>query len=152
MNSNKIYSLYPDLKYNNSISLHVRRGDYLSKPDYHPVVSKSYFDKCLNLIGEYDRIYVFSDDKEWVRDNLNYDKMIIVDGLYDYEDIWMMSLCKTNIISNSSFSWWGGFLSKHTQVYAPSVWFGPMGPKNHFDLYKPEWKIVATEYSNGSIL
>ena len=141
---NKIYRLYPGLKNNKSVSLHIRRGDYLSNPSYHPVINKSYIDSSLNLIIDYDYIYVFSDDKEWARKNLSYEKMIIVESLEDYEDLWMMSLCKFNIISNSTFSWWGAFLNRNLdkKIISPSIWFGPIGPKKYHDIYEEGWCII----------
>jgi len=147
----KIYNIYPQLLNKNNLSLHVRRGDYLTVSHILPVVSKQYIDYCVNEIGEYDYLFVFSDDKQWVRDNLNYPNMIIVEGLEDYEELWTISLCKNNIMSNSSFSWWGVYLSNfdNKQVMCPYPWFGPSGEKKFEDIYEENWKKVNLRYVNG---
>jgi len=77
--------------------------------------------------------------------------MIIVEGLEDYEELWTMSLCKNNIMSNSSFSWWGVYLSDfdNKQVMCPYPWFGPSGEKKFDDIYEKNWKKVNLRYENG---
>jgi hypothetical protein len=148
---NKINNLYPKIGNGNIISIHVRRGDYLGISDVLPVIDKSYIDECLNRIGDYDKIYIFSNDKEWCEQNLNYEKSEIIYGLEDYEELWMMSLCNNNIMSNSSFSWWGSYLNKNKnkKIYCPSVWFGPKGEKNYEDIYEDNWIKINVKYNNG---
>lgn len=150
----KIYDKYPQLNNDNTVSIHVRRGDYLSFPNVHPVVSTSYVDKCLNMIDNKDYLFCFSDDKEWVKHNIKHDNIIYVDGLLDYEELWLMSLCKNNIISNSTFSWWGAFLNKNNnkQVFAPSIWFALDGPNNYSDIFEENWIIIDLENVNGELL
>jgi hypothetical protein len=91
----------------NNISIHIRRTDYITSNGYHPVQSIQYYKDALKLIGDYDNIFVFSDDIEWCKQNLEFEKMIFIEGFDDVEDLWIMSMCKNNIIANSSFSWWG---------------------------------------------
>jgi hypothetical protein len=119
-----------------------------------PVIDITYIDKCVKLIGEYSYIFIFSDDKKWVKDNLNYPNTIIVDDLEDYEDLWLISLCNHNIMSNSSFSWWGSFLNQHKnkKVFVPSIWFGPMGEKNYQDIYEPEWNKINVIFENQKLV
>jgi len=150
---NKIYKKYPQLKNKNNVSLHVRRGDYLKISNILPSISISYIDKCISQIDEYDFVFIFSDDKEWVKKNLNFKNMIIVDGLEDYEELWTMSLCRINIMSNSSFSWWGSYLNKNgnQKVLVPSIWFGPGGEKNYDDIYEKNWEKIEVIYENGSL-
>jgi hypothetical protein len=138
----------------NSVSIHVRRGDYLNISNVLPVIDKSYIDKSLELIPEKSHIFIFSNDKNWVRENLNYDNVTIVDDLEDYEELWMISLCNHNIISNSSFSWWGAFLNKHKdkKVLCPSVWFGPDGEKKWDDIYESDWIKIPVEFSDGKLI
>ena len=71
----------------------------------------------------------------------------------DYIELWLMSLCKNNILSNSSFSWWGSYLNenKNKIVVAPSVWFGPNGPKIFSDIFEPYWKIINVLSYEGEL-
>lgn len=146
----KIYQIYPQLYSQKSLSIHVRRGDYLSISDILPVIDISYINSSLEMLGEHEVIFVFSDDKSWVKNNLNYNNLIIVENLEDYEELWMMSLCKNNIISNSTFSWWGSFLNKNIdkKVVAPSLWTGPKGP-NMDDIYLDYFIKMPVVYSEG---
>jgi hypothetical protein len=110
----------------NTISLHVRRTDYVTSNGFHPVQSIEYYKNALNIIGDYDYIFVFSDDIQWCKENLTFDNMIFIEGFDDVEDLLLMSLCKNNIIANSSFSWWGAWLNNNPnkKVVAPINWFG----------------------------
>jgi hypothetical protein len=65
----------------------------------------------------------------------------MVEGNSDIEDLWLMSLCKKNIIVNSSFSWWGAYLNKFSgkEVVAPTKWFGPTAGLNTSDIIPDEW-------------
>jgi hypothetical protein len=73
--------------------------------------------------------------------------------LKDYIELWLMSLCKNNILSNSSFSWWGSFLNENLnkKIIAPSVWFGPKGPKNYSDIFENNWQIINVHFENGEL-
>lgn len=150
----KIKIKYPQVFEKNSTSIHVRRGDYLTIQNILPVVGKTYIDKCVSEIEDIGPILIFSNDKEWVRNNLNYKNSIIIEGLEDYEELWLMSLCQNNILSNSSFSWWGTYLNKNKnrRTFAPSIWFGPDGEKNYEDIYENEWNKINVKYSNGTLL
>lgn len=148
------YSKYPELKLNNTLSIHVRRGDCFQNPDIHPIANEKYFNRALKLIGEYSHVFIFSDDKEWVKNNLNLSNSTFIEEDEDYKEIWLMSLCKNNIIVNSTFSWWGSFLNKNKnkKVIAPSIWFGPRGPKNYKDIYESYWEIIEVKYENGWLI
>lgn len=125
----------------NVVSLHIRRTDYVTSNGYHPVQPIEYYKKALDIIGEYDYIFVFSDDIQWCKDNLNFDNMIFIEGFDDVEDLWLMSLCKNNIIANSTFSWWGAWLNKnpYKKVIAPSKWFGDIANLNQNDIIPESW-------------
>lgn len=146
----KIYQIYPELYSPRSLSIHIRRGDYLTISDILPVIDISYINSSLQALGEYDVGFVFSDDKDWVKNNLNYNNIVIVENLEDYEELWMMSLCKNNIISNSTFSWWGSFLNKNMdkKIVAPSLWTGPRGP-NMDEIYLDNFIKIPIVYSEG---
>jgi hypothetical protein len=121
---NKLRDKYPIDE--NNISIHIRRTDYVTSNGYHPVQSIEYYKQATEIIGDYDNIFVFSDDINWCKENLKFDNMIFVDGNDDVEDMWLMSLCNHNVIANSSFSWWGAWLNnnKNKKVIAPKNWFG----------------------------
>ena len=116
---------YPHIN-DKSVSLHVRRGDYVQLSDAHPLQTKEYYDKALNLIPGYENVFIFSDDIEWCKNNLNYDNCTFVENNPDYFDLLAMSLCNHNIIANSTFSWWGAWLNENLnkKIIAPKQWFG----------------------------
>jgi hypothetical protein len=119
----------------NAVSLHVRRGDYLSNPhtlSVHGVCSLEYYVRAIHHIVEQvpDPVFfVFSDDLDWVKDALRIEHPChYVDhnrGSESYNDMRLMSLCRHHIIANSSFSWWGAWLNPSPDkiVVAPSRWF-----------------------------
>lgn len=149
----RICQKYPALACRDTVSIHVRRGDYLTVSDIHPVIDLSYINKCLASTEVESKIFIFTDDKKWARDNFNSRQITISEDLEDYQEMWMMSLCRTNILSNSSFSWWGAFLNenKDKRVLAPSLWFGPRGPAPHDAIYENYWEIVPVSYDNGRL-
>ncbi len=143
---------YPKIKDNNTLSIHVRLGDYKNFPNIHPTVSVSYLKESLRHVPKSSYIFVFSDDKNWVYNNLKFDNIIFVNE-EDYMELWMMSMCQNNILSNSSFSWWGGFLNKNNskKVFVPSVWFGPNGPNNYIDIYESYHTIIKVNVIGNSL-
>ncbi len=127
-----------------SVSIHVRRTDYLTSNGFHPVQDLEYYEKSLNLIGEYERILVFSDDIEWCKANIRFKNCIFIENLPDVESLWLMSMCENNIIANSSFSWWGAWLNKNPQkkVIAPRNWFGQQTIINVGDIIPKNWITI----------
>lgn len=119
----------------NSISLHIRRGDYVKKKRYqnlYATCSTDYYKKGVEEICKSfpnPKLFIFSDDIEWVKENLNlpYESIYVNHNTGDdsWKDMQLMSLCKHNIIANSSFSWWGAWLNPNEQkiVIAPKKWF-----------------------------
>ena len=113
---------------NNSVSLHVRRGDYLDIPDVYLQLDRSYYNKALRIIKsktQVDNVLVFSDDIKWCKENLNIPNVYYSECMLDYGDMYLMSLCSHNIMANSSFSWWGSYLNRNPRkiVVAPEKWF-----------------------------
>lgn len=116
-----------------SVSLHIRRGDYLSSinSNIHGVCDLEYYKKAISLLNERlgeTRYFIFSDDIAWVKENLKMDNGFYIDSKekrIPHEDMYLMSLCDHNIIANSSFSWWGAWLNKNNEkiVIAPKRWF-----------------------------
>lgn len=146
------FEKYPELTSNNTVSVHVRFGDYKQNPHIHPSVSKEYIDEALSKLNDKKHLFLFGDDKKWLSENFQSQYNTIVDE-EDYIDLWIMSLCKTNIISNSTFSWWAAFLNNNSnkKVYAPSIWFGPSGPQNYQDMYQSDWTKIDVIYINGEL-
>lgn len=139
--SEKLIAKYPSV-IQNSVSLHVRRTDYLKASHVHHVQSIDYYYDGLKAVGKFDHLYIFSDDIEWCKENLKIPRTTYVEGNSDVEDLWIMSMCKNHIIANSSFSWWGAWLSESKKVIAPKNWFGPSGPKYWNDIYCENWIVL----------
>ena len=140
-------------KYKNSLegitcSIHVRRGDYLKFPERHPVQSLNYFMKGVREMPEDTKFLIFSDDIEWCKKNFPDvpEKFVFIEGNSDYEDLLLMSLCKNNIISNSSFSWWAAWFNEdvNKKVIAPFKWFGTANShvNNIQDLIPETWRKI----------
>lgn len=133
----------------NAVSLHVRRGDYVSDSKtlaVHGLCSPGYYSAAMDYLSE--RIdspffFVFSDDVCWARENLRMNfPCRFVDhnhGARSFVDMHLMSMCKHHIIANSSFSWWGAWLnpSRGKIVVAPRQWFANDTPTS--DLIPPGW-------------
>lgn len=106
----------------NSVSVHIRRGDYLEAPYknlYDGICNKEYYERALTLIKQrYPDacFFFFSNDMEWVRQQFKIENAIFIEHNYgnqSWQDMYLMSECKHNIIANSTFSWWGAWLNKN---------------------------------------
>jgi hypothetical protein len=136
-----------------SISMHIRRGDYVfneTAQQLHGNLGFDYYTNSLNLIKENIEnfeVFVFSDDLDWCKSNLKFDNVIhYVDANQKQNfhlDMFLMSHCKHNIIANSSFSWWAGWLNQNEnkKVIAPANWFRQKDLITK-DLIPPLWKMV----------
>ena len=140
-----------DIDKNNSISIHIRRGDYLLKQNknLHTDLSE-YYTKAIQDSAKYfndPKFFIFTDDPLWVTDNFNIDfSHSIVDvnnGEKSFFDMHLMSLCKANITANSSFSWWGAWLNNNRNkiIYTPKNWFNDKSICTD-DLIPNGWKIL----------
>ena len=146
----EMYEKYPELNKENTLSIHIRRGDCFMNPDIHPIANEVYIERALKEIGDHTHVFIFSDDKNWVKENLKFENVTYVED-EDYREMWLMSLCKNHIIVNSTFSWWGAYLNPNPnkKIVAPSIWFGPRGPQNYKDIYESNWKIIEVKYEDG---
>lgn len=117
-----------------SVSIHIRRGDYLNNEYYDKfgaVCSLDYYKKAIQIINnKYTNInyFIFSNDIDWCKKNLKLKNVNYIDwntGSESYMDMYIMSKCKHNILANSSFSWWAAWLNDHgdKEVICPSPWF-----------------------------
>jgi hypothetical protein len=129
-----------------AVSLHIRLGDYLNLPDNHPVCTMEYYQEALNKIPDNAFLFIISDDNEKAAELFKDLKrpFCIPDTKNENIDMCLMTMCDYHIIANSSFSWWGAWLSESKQVIAPSKWFGaePNMPKNWSDIYCKDWIII----------
>ena len=117
------------VKYDNLLkgitcSIHVRRGDYLNY-SLHAARDIEYYQKGMDRVGEVDKYLIFSDDLDWCKKNFIGDKFIFIDNEKDYVEMFLQSKCTHNIISSSSFSWWGAYLNNNPKgkIVAPKQWF-----------------------------
>ena len=134
----------------NSISIHIRRGDYLSDINqriYGNICTLEYYRQAIQYFeNKYQDavFFIFSNDTEWARDNLKMRKAVVVEGNKDekaFYDMMLMSKCQHNIIANSSFSWWGAWLNSHKgkEVVAPSKW---VNTERGIDIWCKEWMKI----------
>ena len=140
-----------DINRNNSISIHIRRGDFLLKRNNsHYVNLKEYYLKSIYESSKKfknPKYFIFTDDPSWAVENFVLDHpYIVVDinlGTRSFLDMYLMSLCKANIIANSSFSWWGAWLNskKDKIIYAPKKWFKDKSICTD-DLIPNSWNII----------
>jgi hypothetical protein len=132
--SPKAMEISDKIKNCESVSFHIRRGEYVTNPEahhYHGVMPLDYFITGLGQIKanlKKPEIFVFSDDPNWAKGHLKLQYPIhIVSDYYlkNFEEMKLMSQCKVNIIANSSFSWWAAYLNQNPdkKVIAPVNWF-----------------------------
>jgi hypothetical protein len=156
-NKNNIYSKFP-LKYENTISLHFRLGDYKKLQDYHPIMSLDYYKKAISYILEKSSLktilyFCEDEDIEEVEKKIEELKSFFIfdiefirggEGLDDWEQMLQMSLCKYNVIANSTFSWWAAYFNTNNKqiVVYPSVWFGTKAKHDTKDLFPSNWVSV----------
>ncbi|MBO7581397.1 MAG: alpha-1,2-fucosyltransferase [Bacteroidaceae bacterium] len=145
--SEKTKALQQSIEAGNSISLHVRRGDYLSPKNKNlsnGICTIKYYEKAIHHMCahvEEPIFYVFSDDIPWVRDNLAIHNAVYVShnqGMDSWQDMYLISKCKHHIIANSTFSWWGAFLGTNQEkivVCPPKLTNRGDSP----DLFPDEW-------------
>lgn len=145
------------LSNNHSVSLHIRRGDYAQLANvggYHGILPLIYYtlaiDSLQSKIGSDIKVFVFTDDIEWVKNNFKYKNLefTFVEGntsSNSWKDMALMSMCRHHIIANSSFSWWGAWLStRNGYKYAPANWFNPERVVfNIQNIVPTDWNIVA---------
>lgn len=150
------------IDFENSISMHFRIGDYKHLQHVHPIMKYHYYEESLDHIvnvkkSDCKKVLYFCEEKDVT------DVLIIVGKLEkkfphlefkciqfdicDWEQMILMSLCRHNVIANSTFSWWGAYLgffeNKETYfVCYPKTWFAPKVGHDVQDLFPPEWKKI----------
>ncbi len=127
------------------VALHVRRTDYVTNPN-HTTLNFSYYENALKHFDDDCEIIIFSDDPKWCMQQKLFesDRFMVSETNNNCLDMCLMTLCSGHIIANSSFSWWGAWLSNSQKVIAPSGWFE--GSNNEHldtkDLIPENWIIV----------
>lgn len=141
-----------DIEQSNAISIHIRRGDYVTNnkaSTFHGSCSPEYYriaiDATIKRV-ELPKFFVFSDDIARVKENIKIPSPVVYvsnSNIADHEELILMSKCKHNIIANSSFSWWGAWLNEHPQkmVIAPKQWVSDPHIDTR-DAIPAGWKII----------
>lgn len=129
---------YDDTIDSNSVALHIRFGDYGS--NYHPICDYEYYKKAIDFFPGY-KILVFSDEPAKAYKLLG-NGFTYIEGNHSTKDMYLMTLCRGHIIANSTFSWWGAWLSDFDAVIAPKRWFGGEAKISGNDIYCKEWIII----------
>ena len=166
LKADEILASYGLGRFNKRISVHIRRGDNVTHPQgYHPLRSWDYYRSALDLVDPDGSIIVFSDDPSWCEehferetgrkpvqffeaggprpreyvDRLEYENAPVLDWI----DLQLMAECDEHILSNSTYAWWGAFLSANMSPIYPSNWFGWRLPYIDASLMFPEgWREV----------
>ena len=128
--------------------MHVRRGDYVQNThtnSVHGTCSEAYYQKAIKHIEkniDNPNFYIFSDDIAWCKENFDFleNKFFVDDTKSAFDDMELMKNCKHNIITNSTFSWWGSWMNGGNKkiVVAPKIWFESEGCK-HLNISLNEW-------------
>ncbi len=147
---NENFTISEEFKTCNSVAVHIRRGEFESDKKINNMIgtiSLNYYKEAINYIKQNVKnpvFYIFSDSPNWVKENFDILKNAVhIDwniGKLSYIDMQLMSLCKHNIIANSTFSWWAAWLNKHQNkiVIAPAKWFSGLD-YNTQDLIPNTW-------------
>jgi hypothetical protein len=149
--SGKTQTLLTRIQAQESISIHIRRGDFLSSETqnvYAGICDKAYYAKAIARINEQTEhpfFVVFSDDPEWVKADFPLSNAVYVDwncGENSWQDMYLMSQCKHNIIANSTFSWWGAWLNEYSEklVIAPVRFVNNAKTP---DIYPGNWMLIG---------
>jgi hypothetical protein len=130
-------------------TVHVRRQDYVRngcEDHWGDLVQDGFYRRAVEKIGADVTYVVLSDDLDWCRRSLGIEGALFVD-VDHFTALGLMAGCDVNVVANSSFSWWGAYLNRGSDVYAPGRWFGPrMPPPNdrQCDIVPPAWHTIAT--------
>jgi len=138
-----------------SVSLHVRRGDYLTAAatSVHVALDRGYYDRAVSLmqdlVGAEAEFFLFSDEPDFIAEafaDLPRSHVVHSDPSAPWEDMFLMARCRHNIIANSSYSWWGAWLNINDskRVIAPARWFTPdkLATCNVLDLFPDDWILL----------
>lgn len=141
-------SILGDIYKFESVSIHIRRGDYLEPrfvKQYGNICTMDYYIRAIEIAKKrfkHPKFFVFSNDICWCEENLKIDNVVYVtnnQGINSWIDMYLMSKCKANILANSSFSYWGAMLNKNTSfIIYPDKWFNYDRP----DMFPENWIAI----------
>ena len=147
--SQKMKEYEEKIRGTNSVSIHIRRGDYLEVSEvYGGICTEEYYRKAMEQMESWFpdcHFFVFTNDPAWVKENYKKDNLTLVEGNDEdagYLDLYLMTKCKHYILANSSFSWWGSYLGTcpGKKVIAPSRW---NRDKDFRDIYTEEMQLLS---------
>ena len=151
--NDKTKDLVEKIKSENAVSLHIRRGDYVTNLNanaYHGICDKAYYDKAIDTVLEKNKnavFFIFTDDPIWVSQNFNVAAKSVIasssDNLDGLQDMYLMTQCKHAIIANSTYSWWAAWLMSNPDkmVIAPLKWHNNISI-NITDLFPDTWITI----------
>jgi len=125
-------------------ALHIRLGDYVKKRDFHPAQPASYWQEAVKIINP-EKLVIFSDNIEMAKQMFGEsDKIVYSTDDNPFAALYHMSLCRNNIICNSTFGWWGAWLGEANNtvektIIAPKLWFGPAHSYDPKDIIPERW-------------
>ena len=146
---NKAKSDFPFIGESIVVALHYRKENFYVMQQTSPSLTIDYINEALTRLPKYDKLLIISDDINWCKENIKIEGVYFSEKYKDYEDIWLMSLCNHFIISNSSFSWWGSYLSKSKNkvIITPGTWFGPDVIDYPYDIWGDGYIKIPTMYN-----
>lgn len=136
----------------NPVSINVRRGDFLSHPKQHPICDYKYFKDAINIMGVHNAYLITSDDMQWCKNKFRNPNFYFADDVDPSGGLLLQTLCKSNIISNSTYSWWGAWLNNNENklVVAPTPWFGiKYRHLDTRDLLPENWQLINRNIGIG---
>ena len=141
-----IFDRFPELKVNNDYTfIGIRRGDYVTFSDFHNPCGMTYYNEAMNRMPK-EKYYILTDDYKWAKSKFIGDKYIFMEINDDLHQLLSIALFKNYIISNSSFYWWGSYLSiyENTRIIAPDKWiFGNNASKNQYwSIYTDSMEVI----------
>lgn len=151
--NHRVLPLYDLVRNGNAVSIHIRRGDFVANKginQFHGVCSLDYYYRAIEIMEAKipdPQFFVFSDDIQWAKENLKFSSphffALNDQSVPAYEDMRLMSLCKHQIIANSSFSWWAAWLNNNENklVIAPERWFNDSSV-NTSDIIPEGWMKI----------
>lgn len=144
------YTTYFD---KNLVSMHIRRTDYLDFVDrWGDLFSDGFYNEATKSINdETENVLIFTDDNDFARQHFTKPNYHVIDK-NEYVSLYMMTRCNRHIMSNSSFAWWGAYLSGNDNIICPRPWWNKNMPApNHEqkNITKPEWQHINSFHFKG---